>query len=68
MLLVVGMMVGLTALSGCGGPPTLTPGVYAYTLTAAQVGVDPPAPAVSVTVQVTVPAGIVVKKESPVPL
>jgi hypothetical protein len=66
-LVVVGMMVGLTALSGCGGPATLTPGVYTYTLSASQAGLTTPGPVVSTAVQVTVPAGIVVKKESPVP-
>jgi hypothetical protein len=61
-LLAVGMMVGLTAMSGCAGPATLTPGVYAYTLNAFETGVNNPVPGVSITVQVTVPAGIVIQK------
>jgi hypothetical protein len=61
-LLGVGMMVGLTAMSGCGGPATLTPGVYAYTLNAFQTGANTPVPVESITVQVTVPAGIVIQK------
>lgn len=61
-LLAVGMMIGLTAMSGCGGPATLTPGVYVYTLNAFETNVSNPVPEVSITVQVTVPAGIVIQK------
>jgi hypothetical protein len=60
-LLAVGMLVGLTAMGGCGSnPPTLTPGTYIYTLAAADQS-NPPLSA-STTVQVTVPAGIVIPK------
>jgi hypothetical protein len=68
-LLAVGMMVGLTAMSGCGGgPATLTPGVYAYTLNAFETGSTTPGPVESITVQVTVPAGIVIQRVGPPPV
>jgi hypothetical protein len=60
--LAVGMLIGLTGITACGGPETLTPGTYSYTLTATQVALPlPPNPSVSTTATVTVPAGIVVQ-------
>lgn len=57
-LLALGTLVGVMALSGCGGGLVdLTPGTYTYTLTAAEEG--SPASSASTTVQVTVPPGIV---------
>jgi hypothetical protein len=61
LLLAAGMLVGLTGISGCGSNrPTLTPGTYAYTLTATEQVSLPPGPTSSITVQVTVPPGIVI--------
>jgi hypothetical protein len=60
-LLAIGV-IGLTGMgiSGCGGPPTLTPGAYVFTLKANS---NPPLGALglsaSTTATVTVPAGIV---------
>jgi hypothetical protein len=63
-LLAIGV-IGLTGLgiSGCGGPPTLTPGAYVFTLNANSVS---PAmgPFASTTSTVTVPAGIVTKSSN----
>jgi hypothetical protein len=56
LLLSIGMLAGLTGLDGCaGGPPTLTPGTYAYAITATDVSTNATA---STTVKVTVPPGI----------
>ena len=56
-------LIGLTGLglSGCGGPPTLRPGDYVFTLTAQSVsnGTLIPVITASTTATVTVPAGIV---------
>ena len=67
LLMAVGITIGLTVVSGCGGPATLTPGVYTYTLNAFESNINNPALNVSTTVQVTVPAGIVIVKKGPVP-
>jgi hypothetical protein len=52
--------IGLTGMgiSGCGGPPTLTPGVYTFTLNANSVS-NTLSLSASTTATVTVPAGIV---------
>ena len=57
-LVAIGV-IGLTGLSisGCGGPPTLTPGAYVFTLNATSV--TTPTLTASTTATVTVPAGIV---------
>ncbi|MGH9616195.1 MAG: hypothetical protein ACRD28_05575 [Acidobacteriaceae bacterium] len=57
LLLAVVMLVGMMGIVACGsGVQTLTPGTYAYTLTAnAQ---NSPSLSASTTVNVTVPAGI----------
>lgn len=57
MLITVG---GLAGIGGCGGGgTTLTPGTYAYSITASQIGtVTSPSLTTSATVNVTVPAGI----------
>ena len=56
LLLSAGALAGLTGLDACaGGPPTLTPGTYAYTITAADASTNATA---STTVNVTVPPGI----------
>jgi hypothetical protein len=56
-LLPVATLAGLMTLEACGGSqtPTLTPGTYAYTLTATDVSTNATA---STSVNVTVPAGI----------
>jgi hypothetical protein len=53
------MIIALAGIgiSGCGGPPTLTPGDYVFTLNANSV--SPPSLTASTTSTVTVPAGIV---------
>jgi hypothetical protein len=55
-------LIGM-GLSGCGGPPTLTPGPYAFTLSAQSVDTTPTITA-STTAIVTVPAGIVTKSSN----
>jgi hypothetical protein len=68
------LLVVLTGLSACGGPTTLTPGTYTYTLTATSLQeASPTTPlgsevSASTTVVVTVPPGIVVKYGVPVPV
>lgn len=63
---VAGLLVVLTGLAACGGPATLTPGTYTYTLTATSAGgttgstVAGSEVTASTTVVVTVPPGIVV--------
>jgi len=63
-LLALVLLLGLTTFTACGGPPTLTPGTYTYTLTASQVGNSQnmgTASSVSTTFTLTVPPGIVTK-------
>jgi hypothetical protein len=61
LLLVVGMFVGLAVINACGGPETLTPGTYSYTLTAAATpGASNPTFSTTTTATVTIPAGIIV--------
>lgn len=68
-LAVAGLVTVLAGISGCGGPATLTPGTYTYTLTATSVNsATGPEVSASTTVLVTVPPGIVVKYGVPVPL
>ena len=57
--------IGLTGmgLSGCGGPPTLTPGAYVFTLNATAI-LPALGPSASTTSTVTVPAGIVTKSSN----
>ncbi len=59
LLLAAGLFLGLTAISACGGQPTLTPGTYTYTLTATEV--NNTTATASTTVTVTVPPGIVTR-------
>ena len=59
LLLAAGMFLGLTAISACGGQPTLTPGTYTYTLTATDVNNN--SATARTTVTVTVPPGIVTR-------
>ena len=56
-LLTVSALAGLAGISGCGTNPTLTPGSFAYTLTAFQTGTSTVMTA-DTTVSVTVPAGV----------
>lgn len=58
-LLAIGV-IGLTgmSISGCGGPPTLTPGAYVFTLNSNSV-IGTLGLSASTTSTVTVPAGIV---------
>jgi hypothetical protein len=58
MLLVVGIMAGLAGVSCGANHNTLTPGTFAYTVSAVEVTTNSPTVAVSTTVNVTVPAGI----------
>jgi hypothetical protein len=60
-LLTLGLLIGLTGLGACGGPVTLTPGVYTYTLNAFTSGGTSPSISTSTTANVTVPPGIVVQ-------
>lgn len=65
-LLVVAMaaLAGI-GMSGCGGPPTLTPGAYIFTLSATSVSSDTqPSITENTTATVTVPAGIVTDSTS----
>ncbi len=57
LLLSVGLLAGFAGLGACAGsgPPTLTPGTYAYTVTATDMNTNATA---STTVEVTVPPGI----------
>ncbi len=59
LLLAAGLLLGLTAISACGGQPTLTPGTYTYTLTATEV--NNTTATANTTVTVTVPPGIVTR-------
>ncbi len=63
--LAAGMMVALAGMGlvGCGGPPTLTPGAYVFSLNANSVSASPALTA-STTSTVTVPAGIVTKSNN----
>ena len=70
LLTVAGMLIGLGGLgvAGCGGAETLTPGVYTYTVTASTYGLPVvPVQVASTTVKVTVPPGVVVQKNVPLP-
>jgi hypothetical protein len=60
LVLAAGALIGLTGVGACGGggTETLTPGTYAYVVTATDTGTDATA---NVTVNVTVPAGIPAK-------
>lgn len=55
------MLIALTGISACGGPPTLTPGTYTYTLTATELTPSVLSPSASTTMTVTVMPGIVTK-------
>jgi hypothetical protein len=58
--LAVCMVIGLAGLGGCGSSiKTLTPGVYTYTFTASELSNT--SLSASTTVNVTVPAGIVIQ-------
>ncbi len=57
LVLAACLLIGLSAITACGGPPTLTPGTYTYTLTATEV--NNTSATASTTVTVTVPPGIV---------
>jgi hypothetical protein len=56
LLLAATMLIALTTITACGGPPTLTPGTYTYTLIATEQNSTLSS---STTVTVTVPSGIV---------
>jgi hypothetical protein len=59
LLLVVGIMAGLSGIGcGSGNHSTLTPGTFAYTISAVEVTTDNPSLVVNTTVNVTIPAGI----------
>lgn len=55
LLLSLVTLVGLSGLTACGGTPTLTPGTYAFTVTATDMANSA---TVSTTANVTVPPGI----------
>jgi hypothetical protein len=56
--LAVATLAGMTAITACGSNgPTLTPGVWPYTVSADAPG-TPPIMTASATINVTVPAGI----------
>jgi len=57
-LITVGVLAGLAGMSACGAGATLTPGTYAYTITASQVGTTGTPVTASTTINVTVPGGI----------
>jgi hypothetical protein len=59
LLLALCMLIAMTGLAACGGPPTLTPGTYTYTLTAFTTDTTTSSLSASTTVVVTVPPGIV---------
>lgn len=59
LLLALCMLIALTGIGACGGPPTLTPGTYTYTLSASTISASEPSLSASTTVTVTVPPGIV---------
>lgn len=65
MSIAVGTVLTLAGIGicGCGGPPTLTPGAYVFTLTATSVsnGTGSSAVTASTTATVTVPAGVPTK-------
>lgn len=65
MSLVAGMMVALAGIGvcGCGGPPTLTPGPYLFTLNASSIS-PTLGPSAITTLTVTVPPGIVTKSSN----
>jgi hypothetical protein len=59
MLIAAGALIGLAGIGACGGGNTLTPGTFAYTITADQTGTNSGTFLTSnTTVNVTVPAGI----------
>lgn len=62
LLLAIGTLIGLTGISACGGPETLTPGTYTYTLTANDPYDTNNPLSVSTTATVTVPPGIVIHR------
>jgi hypothetical protein len=61
LLLALCMLIALTGISACGGPPTLTPGTYTYILTATAISASVLSPSASTTVSVTIPPGIVTR-------
>ncbi len=61
LLLALCMLIALTGISACGGPPTLTPGTYTYTLTATEINPTLLSLSATTTVNVTIPPGIVTK-------
>ena len=56
LLLAATMLITLTTITACGGPPTLPPGTYTYTRIATEQNSTLSS---STTVTVTVPSGIV---------
>ena len=62
LLLPVGLLLGVSGITSCAGPETLTPGTYTYTLTATEIG--PVSPSATTTFTVTVPRGIVTHRKS----
>jgi hypothetical protein len=64
LLLTVGLLIGSAGFSACSaGPVTLTPGTYAYTLSASEP--NETSSSATATVQVTVPPGIYVQPTPP---
>jgi hypothetical protein len=61
LLLALCTLIALTGISACGGPPTLTPGTYTYTLTASTIDASQPQLSASTQITLTVPPGIVTK-------
>jgi len=62
LLLAAGLLIGVSGITACAGPETLTPGTYTYTLNASEI--DNGSVTATTTFTVTVPPGIVIHRTS----